>query len=287
MFHISLSTCILFLLVRIPTVQSAPPLLSREPVSAGKGANTTLLNATVLDRAGHDITSAFQLRVYYPEYHSTSSTNNSLSNRQVSYSRSIHTCTIGGIFMESFCTPQDNKTGSLQSYTVVCHHIAPAPDPEDFPDALLGDYAPISFIPNQQIVSRRRDGHCAEGEICVPGIGAGKSRSGRRMASCVRSEYFIKYINWGDNHEGGMALEGMAASLVASQLDGKTPFEVDSFEVDTETTADSSGQKKKCRDCVELETDKFEATTEGLKIQTTLLTTGAMAGVLWLAIMSG
>ena len=50
------------------------------------------------------------------------------------------------------------------------------------------------------------------------------------MASCVRTEYFVKYINWGDNYEGGLGLEleGMRASLVASGVDG-TPFEAGEF----------------------------------------------------------
>ena len=284
MYLISISMLVNLFTAGFPTVSSAPVLLARESVVSNTSAT---INATILDHAGHDITSSFQIRVYYPEKVLPSITNHSLSNRQASHHRGLFTCSDGGIFFESFCTPEDNEPGSLKSYTIICHHLVLATNTWGFPDMLLGEYEPIGYIPNQTIEPRPRGGHCADNEICVDGLGARKSTSGRRMASCVSTDSFIKLIKWGDNDERTLSLEGRKASMVASGLDESTPLEVDTFEVDTETTASSNNQNSKCRDCVRLETDEFEATTEGLKVQTTLLTTGAVAGVLWLAIMSG
>ena len=260
---------------RILTAPSIHALVPREAVATNR---TPAINATVVDRAGHDITSSFQIRFYNPRASMTTTNNNSLSNRQVVSSRPINGCSSGS-FHESFCTPEDNKTGSLQSYTIICHVVVPLLDAAG---------APISrFVPIQTVASRTRDGHCEDHEICVPGLGAGRSRSGRRMASCVRTEYFVNYISWGDHRQQGLHLGGTQASVVVSQPDETTPMEVAAFRVDAETTSMSSVQKNTCRDCLELETDQFRPRTEGLKVQTTLLTTGAMAGVLWLAIISG
>ena len=86
--------------------------------------------------------------------------------------------------------------------------------------------------------------------------------------------------------------------MVVSQPDGNTPLEVDKFTMQPlvahdntgtgdERTAVTPGVQSQCRDCMELETQQFVKGTERLKAQATLLTTGAAAGILWLALLSG
>ena len=265
------------LVVRVFSSPYVPSIIYRDAASTN---STPAINATILDNGGQDITSSFQIMLYHPQV--TPITNNSLSNRQATLSRPINVCSAGA-FYESFCTPEHNKAGSLQSYIIICNVVVPV-----FDTAEDGEIAVhIGFIPNQAIESRLRNGHCAKNEICVPGLGAGISRSGRRMASCVSTQFFVKYINSGNNGQQGFDLGGMSASMVVGQLDGTTPMEVDTFEIDAETNTGRTMQKKTCRDCMELKSGQFGSETEALKVETTLLTTGAMAGVLWLAILSG
>ncbi len=79
--------------------------------------------------------------------------------------------------------------------------------------------------------------------------------------------------------------------MVVSKPDLNTPLEVDKFNVEAEVIGNDdikdSGALDKCRDCMELETQQFKKGTESLKAEARLLTTGVMAGVLWLAVMSG
>ena len=86
--------------------------------------------------------------------------------------------------------------------------------------------------------------------------------------------------------------------MVVSQPDGNTPLEVDRFAVQPVVAPDHlgtdgygnaaiSGVQSQCRDCMELETQQFVKGTEGLRAQARLLTTGAAAGILWLALASG
>ena len=97
--------------------------------------------------------------------------------------------------------------------------------------------------------------------------------------------------------EGQLPLDGAMASVVVSKGDGLTPVEVKMFDVEARISADGAGgasdtgekrwQSKKCTDCLDLETDAFAKGTDLLRMQTTLLTTGAVAGILWLLITSG
>ena len=82
-------------------------------------------------------------------------------------------------------------------------------------------------------------------------------------------------------------LEGKRAQMVVSQVDGTTPLEVDTFDVETLNATGNAVQSKKCRDCLELKTDTFGPDIDGLKAEVTLLTTGAIAGILWLVVLSG
>ena len=273
-------------MVQVHTTPVGPDVASKGAVNSTTNA---VINATIFDHAGHDITLSFQIRLYYPEAFAHNVANYSLSNRQVTLSRPLNECPGLGEFRESFCTPGPDRAGSLQRYTIVCRDTFVTIDDVEVPvqnDLRLTYAAIIGGASTSRQETNRRDGHCHKDEICVPGLGIEASTSGKRMASCVRTEYFIKYINWGNNNrQQGLNLEGKMASMVVSQQDETTPIEVDTFAADTETAG--AVQRNRCRDCVELETDPFEANTNNLRFQTKLLTAGTMAGVLWLAIASG
>ena len=271
---------------QVSAIALTPDVASQAP--ANLSANTSI-NATIIDHAGHDITSSFQIRLYYPEATSNHTANQNLSARQAGMSRPINHCPGQDMFLRSSCTPKHNKPGSLQSYTLACLHTTVVIQGIEF-DGESEDW-PIfasrtGAVPEHQHRVRRRDGHCNEDEICVQGLGVARSSTGRRMASCVRTEFFVKYIKWGEN-EQSVDLAGKMASMVMSQSDGTTPVEVDTFEADGQTSGSGPAQTSQCRDCMELKTDKFGANTESLNLQTRLLTVGGMAGVLWLAIASG
>ena len=273
-------------MVQVHTIPLGPDVASTGAINSTTNA---AINATIFDHAGHDITSSFQIRLYYPEAFAHNVANHSLSNRQATLSRQLNECPGQGEFRESFCTPGPDQAGSLQRYTIVCRYTYLTYDDAEVavPNDLRLTYAAIvGGATASRIETKRRDGHCQKDEICVPGLGIEASTSGKRMASCVRTEYFIKYINWGNNNrQQGLDLEGKMASMVVSQQDGTTPIEVDTLAADTETAG--AVQTNRCRDCVELETDPFEANANNLRFQTKLLTAGTMAGVLWLAIASG
>ena len=170
---------------------------------------------------------------------------------------------------------------SMQAWELSCFVMMSVPDPSS------GRYH------HNYPVLARRTGFCNPDEICVDGLGrGGGSRHGpHSVASCVSTQYFVKMIGNSGRAAGERAplvdFGGKGVRLVASEMDGRTPIEVDTFGV---TAVDGSGgsvEEEKCRDCTELRTDVLEPKTEGLKAQVRLLTAGGAAGILWLAVMSG
>ena len=139
----------------------------------------------------------------------------------------------------------------------------------------------------------RRSGHCDRDEICVDGLGrGGGSQYGQHsVATCVKTDYFTRMArNAGkpaEQRERLVDLGGTKARMVVSKADGSTPLEVDTFDVEAVDAMGNTVQSKKCRDCMELKTDTFGPTTDGLKAGVTLLTTGGMTGILWFAVLSG
>lgn len=82
---------------------------------------------------------------------------------------------------------------------------------------------------------------------------------------------------------------------VISQPDAQTPLEVDKLEIDTVSSgAGKQIHREKCRDCVDLGTEIVAGTgtaddSSSLRAEARLLTVGAgaMAGMMWLAVLSG
>ena len=138
-----------------------------------------------------------------------------------------------------------------------------------------------------------RTGHCKDDEICVDGLGrGGGSRHGpHAVASCVSRQYFIRMIHNAGKPAGEREsltnLGGKQTRMMVSKADGNTPMEVDKFDVMAVDAVGEAVQSNQCRDCMELKSDTFEPSTKGLKAEATLLTAGAAAGILWLAVLSG
>lgn len=139
----------------------------------------------------------------------------------------------------------------------------------------------------------QRVGRCDDDEVCVNGLGrGGGSRYGQHsVASCVKTQYFTRMVSNAGKSAGErhsiVDLEKKRVQMVVSKTDGSTPLEVDTFDVQALDAMGNTVQSKKCRDCKQLKSDPLEPQTDGLKVEATLLTTGAVAGILWLAILSG
>ena len=124
------------------------------------------------------------------------------------------------------------------------------------------------------------------------------------MANCVQDFLFTPSVwprdpkEW-TGFEVALDLQGKSAYAVLSKADKSTAIEVDTFDVDAwvdgglvneeKSSLGASGQRKKCRDCFDLETAVLGPKTDGLEVQAKLLTAGQLAvgGFLWLAVMSG
>lgn len=258
------------------------------------------INATITDHAGHDITSSFKIMLF-EEPSPIPPANLSTRNFVPALSRPIDHCHGHGgvtVFISSECKPEDGVPGSLQAYKTTCHRMVEPYDPwtgtSDGPFAAGGEYPTF------------RDGHCADSEICVDGLGVQRSRSGHRMASCVSTQSFVHLAETmlSANRSRDKSrlrtteLEGKMLNMMFSDSNGNTPLEADTLSAkpifasdhlgaDGEGAAFHDDSLQKCRDCMGLETQQFQKGVEGLKTQVRLLTTGAAAGILWLALVSG
>ena len=146
----------------------------------------------------------------------------------------------------------------------------------------------------------RRDGHCSSDEVCINGgslaEGGFEDHVGLKYAYCVKR---IAFYSVSAKSPLGLKLnkqnlvndlEGKRLSMIVSKKDMSTPLEMDTLNVEVEGAGSGSGEAggiDKCRDCMDLETEQFRKGTDSLKAQARMLTTGAVAGVLWLALMSG
>lgn len=82
------------------------------------------------------------------------------------------------------------------------------------------------------------------------------------------------------------SLGGITMYTAVSEEDQCTPLPLDKLNV-AALAGNTNVQNKTCVDCVDMSTDRFGPKTDSLKVQATLLTTGAMAGILWLGFLSG
>lgn len=226
-----------------------------------------------------DVTSSFKIMVYSE---SKAGSEDSLHDRFVS-TRPINYCD-NATFMRSYCTPEHNVAASLQRYNLVCLQTIHPSDPRRV-------YHGMNAVP------MIRSGHCGQDEVCMNALGPGSARvQGRQWASCVHKSVFDDTMYAGDAGAGQtieLILKDPArnAYVVMSGSDGATPIEADTFDImswiDDVIQPEENGTEKKCRDCMNLMSNQFDADTKALKASTKLLTAGALAGIFWFGVMSG
>ena len=118
------------------------------------------------------------------------------------------------------------------------------------------------------------------------------------IAACVKVELFDSFdYSEKDGIFRGMlggdifSLDDMQVYAAMSESDETTAMELSNLEVDASNSRkmvdEGAVQSFRCRNCVDLNTDSFNADTNALKVQATLLTSGAMTGILWLGLLSG
>ncbi len=91
----------------------------------------------------------------------------------------------------------------------------------------------------------------------------------------------------GGGGESDVQLGNRMASVVLSRSDGSIPIGADMMEAayaESGTTESTQMTTKSCSDCSELATRKFAADVNSLKVEASVI---AVAGVVWLALMSG
>ena len=202
--------------------------------------------------------------------------NDTHNDRRTVNIRLIDNCLIeNSYFRSSHCTPEDGKALGMQSWEISCH----------LPHTITH---PLTGQPTSVWVGATRSGHCEDREICVDAPGLNAYRQSANVARCVSQEDYV-FVNRSTSGTGShpvVSFAGKRATMMLSESDGKIPREVDMFVIKAEAVG-SVEQKKRCRDCIELQTDTLAPNIQLLKTETRLLTTGAVAGILWLALMSG
>ena len=207
-----------------------------------------------------------------------------------------------GRFTYSRCDHEGSITGSLQRYIIYCY----PPRVKDTPDSTAAEPSSDS---NSSDASGKPSkmpfatvGMCGPNEICAPGNGMGSHYDRKRMranpdaqvAQCVSQSYYVELAQAsGAGEVSSLQLEGEKVSMVFSAADAKTPLKVQEMDwsagelgLTTTATKTYGGQGSRCMDCVDLASGNFEAGTDSLKTQATVLTTAGVA-ILWITIMSG
>ena len=226
-----------------------------------------------------------------------------LTNRQIPPSRAIIACPVpNSIFVRSFCARQTPELGGLQRYTIICHGRPPSSWSEAASRLGIGSIVTTGDPAPERPSIIERSGYCSFDEICIT------TARVTEEANCVKMAYFVSMMNtWngaqsalamvtimgkGDVRKGmGFGLAGMSVSAIMSDIKSTMPIEVDSLRLQAGISQQANQlmdeQTTECRDCFDLDTKKMHAQTNSLSTGATLLTTGGMAGILWLAIMSG
>ena len=246
---------------------------------------TPAINASALirNRQGVDITSSFQVKVYNQASRpriSNSTEENNLNNRQTQtltqVIRLINECYSNETFVESHCTPDEDEDAALGAYVYTCRKVV-----EHW--RATGEY--MGFAPAYQ----SRHGRCEPNEVCVEGFGT------QQIASCVHTSLFDDYTIDKNGRIRGMlngeVFDVAKAWAVISKTDQSTAMTSKRMGIATWNSAALGGrgtvQSKRCRNCADLETDVLAPDMDSLRLEATLMSTGAVAGILWLAMGAG
>ena len=171
----------------------------------------------------------------------------------------------------------------MQRYTVFCREILQPPNGYRPGQPTHDDVAPQ--IPQ----THGEAGSCDDDEICVNGL---YRRTGySAVARCVKQEDFRILAD--DSGDSNVQLGNRMASVVLSREDASRPLGAGSMGAayaesgQVLTREEMELQSQTCQDCFELNTPRLAEETDKLKVEASLVTAGAVAGVVWLAVLSG
>ena len=132
-------------------------------------------------------------------------------------------------------------------------------------------------------------GSCDPDEICLNGLWRVTRYSA--VARCVKKDDF-RVMTGGGGGESDVQLGNRMASVVLSREDGSIPMSADflgaAYAESGTTYGDSmKTNSRSCSDCSELALQKTAPDTNSLKVEASVMTAGAMVGVVWLSLLSG
>ena len=234
-----------------------------------------VIKANVTDQNGTDVSSAFQIMVYRPAKAVATSGRNGRADENP-FGTPLNACHTrkGATFLSSTCNRKGlhGASGSMQSYSIVCK------------DSDISSHLdPGTFV---------ETGKCTDNEVCVDEQVQGKQRPA--LAFCISMSSFAR----ADEQETfyGMELGSSNLSVAVSRADGKTPFEMQSLEVDAIDISGSSKQnltvkEGMCQDCVSINTEELppkvgQVTTNALMAYNVIMET-AILGVIWMCFATG
>ena len=246
--------------------------------SSAKYVPLVSASAQIKTANGVDITSSFQIKVFHQNATTriTNQTGDSNFNDRRGLTianavRIMNECPSNETFVESHCTPQDLKA-PLQAFEYSCSKTV------NYWHALTNQYM------GQRPAVRTRKARCSKEELCVDGFGT------RRIASCVHNELFSDFTSDKNGQVRGMTngevFDAKKMYTVMALQDQSVAIKARKLGIDVSGGQGKGGttQSKNCVNCVDLETDLLEPGMDSLKIEATLMSTGAVAGVLWLAL---
>ncbi len=239
----------------------------------------------------------------------TNANRTGLEDRQPGRVTYINDCLPVDAFKESKCDVWRNRIGSLQAWTKTCYRFVTHYDEAGIPSG-------------SSLRTYFRDGHCAMDEICVNSFGVPLGgKRGPQIATCIaRSEFGPsldrpksglkrildavldsirsagsppKQAKVDSSESGGESGKGSSAAITMSTADGQTPLEAKTIQfsawndADGQTGVAEKQHGKKCRMCSDLEMAKVGSDSDHLELEASLLTAGTIAGIMWIAVMSG
>lgn len=259
-------------------------------------ATTPSINVTITSTNGTDLTTQVKTMIYRePKIVADTDLNARWDTPGLSRPQNICPIREGeaypGRFLYSQCDHDSDVTGSLQRYLIHCLPPRVKDTSGSSSDSDSSDGRKPSKMPFATV------GMCQPHEICAPGTGPGGHFDRKKVipnpdaqvAHCVSREYYVELAQEvSERGPSGTPLEGERASMVFSKADARTPLEVSEIDWSAGRTTVPAGMQVKgaCTGCVDLLSGKFEAGTEYLKTQATVLS-AAGAAILWISIMSG
>ncbi len=300
---------LLWLLVTLLTWSAiAHPQISSGLHRRNDSSSFNKLSISVLSPNGTDVTSAFQTRVYYrakveiphPDPNSlneSTPTNFADLNPRGTLTYSYLGRPIGGDgicksrtakFQHSVCSRSLGVRSTVQDFVVFCQETEEAyaaQNPRYTPrpsTANRGGHASTSYEPHIPPILDE-EGECFSDEICMDGIF--KDRGYPALASCVTEEDFVE-----DENED-LDLGGLNAKITVTNLGSRRPVTMRKMEIKAagpDSSASSSRTNHKtCGSCSDLAAGPLTPDVESLKVEASLMTAGAVAGILWIALASG